>query len=163
MVTCTMRRFVLQKPGSAHHQHRSLPRTAAHTVEHDGRRLADDADVPRLLAQLAHGGLLGGLACVDEARGHLDGDLVDGRAVLLLQDDLGTGGPVEDGDDADAVDLAARGPGAALGRLPGAVLPVGVLVGELDELDPGGLAVGLGGIELGCGREEVVTYQRACG
>lgn len=87
-------------------------------VEHHGRGVGHDPDVARLLAQLAHGGLLGRLAGVDEARGHLERDAVDGRAVLLLQDNLLARGLLEDGDDADAVNVAALGPRGALGGLP---------------------------------------------
>ncbi len=59
------------------------------TIEHDGRRLQHLGNVARLLLQLADGGLLGGLAGVDQAGGELDDDLVDGGAVLFLEDDLG--------------------------------------------------------------------------
>lgn len=116
----------------------------AGVVEHDGRRLRDDADVARLLAQLADGGLLGRLAGVDEPRGDLERDAVDGRAVLPLQDNvLGAGGGVaQDGDDADAVNVAAGGAAAALGGLPGARLAGLVLV-----VDPGAALGGRKGRE----------------
>ncbi|KAF1739193.1 Nudix hydrolase 14, chloroplastic [Beauveria bassiana] len=101
--------------GDVHHAQVGV--AEARVVEHDGRRLGDDADVARLLAQLAQGGLLGRLAGVDEARGDLERHAVNGRAVLALQHNvLGAGGGVvEDGDDADAVNGARGGALATLG------------------------------------------------
>lgn len=137
----------MQKPGSGaiviSIEKHTLDNRKQHTVEHDGRRLRRDTNVPRLLLELPHGSLLGGLPLVDEPCGDLDADLVDGRAVLLLQDDLGAGGLLEDGDDADAVDVAGLGTGAALGGLPGARGAVLVGVVDLGELDPAGFCVGL--------------------
>jgi hypothetical protein len=102
----------------------------ARVVEHDGGGEIGRADVARLLAQLANSGFLRRLAGIDEARGHLDADHVDGGAVLALDDELGTGGLVEDSDDADAVNIAVGWSRAALSRLPGPGDFVCILIGE---------------------------------
>ena len=58
------------------------------TVPHHRRALRDLAYVARLLLELPDGSLFGCFPFVDEARGHLDHDLVGWGAVLLLEDDL---------------------------------------------------------------------------
>jgi hypothetical protein len=58
------------------------------TVEHDRRALCDFAHIAGLLSQLTNRRFLCRLACVDESRWDLDGDLVDRGAVLFLEDDL---------------------------------------------------------------------------
>ena len=100
------------------------------TVEHDGGGLGNTPDVARLLPELTDGGVLGGLALVDQPRGHLNAHLVHGRAVLLLEDDLrARGGPsLHDGQDAHPVDVAALRPRPPLRRLPDPLLPVRVAV-----------------------------------
>lgn len=101
------------------------------TVEHRGRRLDDLPHVARLLPQLPEGCRLRRLAAVDQAGGHLDAHLVYRRAVLLLEDDLGPRGLLDDGQDADPVDVAALGPRPPPRRLPEPGLPARVAV-----LDP---------------------------
>lgn len=105
----------------------------ARVVVHDGRRLGHHADVARLFLELAHGGLFGGFARVDEAGGDLDDDLVDGWAVLLLQDNLLARGLVEDGDDANAIDVCAGGASASFSGFPGSLGAFGVLVRDAVE------------------------------
>lgn len=60
------------------------------TIEHDGRREACLAHISRLLPQLTHGSLFGRLALVYQTGRDLNGDLVNGRAELLLQYELGS-------------------------------------------------------------------------
>jgi hypothetical protein len=58
-------------------------------VEHDGRDFGHLCDIAGFFLHLADGGLLGGLAGVDQAGGDFDDDLVQRRAVLLLENDFG--------------------------------------------------------------------------
>ena len=80
-----------------------------HTIEHHPHptlplRLLRHTHVAGLLPQLTHGALLRAFARVDEAGGHFDADLGNWRPELFLQEEFGTGGLLEDGDDADAID-----------------------------------------------------------
>lgn len=100
------------------------------TIKHDRRHLVHSTNIPRLLPQLAHSRLPNALALVDEAGRQLDGDLVQRRAELPLQQDLGARGRLEDGEDAHAVDAAALGPRRPLRRLPRARLVLVVVVGQ---------------------------------
>jgi hypothetical protein len=59
------------------------------TIEHHGAALRHGAHVASLLFQFPDSSLLGRLAGVDEACGYFDDDLVEGRAVLLLEEYLG--------------------------------------------------------------------------
>jgi hypothetical protein len=72
--------------------------------------------------------LFGGFSRVDEACGDFDGDFVNWRAVLLLEDDFAARGLVEDSDDADAVNVCVFGTGSAFGGFPCSSDAVGVLV-----------------------------------
>lgn len=105
------------------------PRTPAAVRNHG-------AHVARLLAELAHGGLLGRLALVDQAGRQLDDHPIGGRAELLLEQQLGPRRLLEDGDDLDGVDGAALGLGGALGGLPGSQVAPLVMVGDLLEAEP---------------------------
>lgn len=67
------------------------------TIEHHGRSLGDLAHVARLFLQLPDRRRFRRLARIHQAGGHLDAHLVHWRAVLLLQDDLGTRGFRDDG------------------------------------------------------------------
>lgn len=97
-------------------------------IKHDHARLARHAHIARLLTQFSHGGFFGCFTGVDEAGGDLDADLVERGAVLLLEDDFGGGGFAEEGEDADAVDVAVFGAGGAFGVFPGTLNTVGVCV-----------------------------------
>lgn len=132
-----------------------------HTIKHDRRGLRHLANVSSLFLELADGSLLGRLTLVDESRRDFDADLVNGRTVLFLEDDFGAGGLLEDGDNADAVNLAVLGAGAALGGFPGASVTVLVVVVDLDELDPASLALALrfyGSDRVRCSRLLGVSY-----
>lgn len=112
--------------GDVHHL--QVRRAETRVVPHDGAGLARDAHVARLLPELAHGGLLRRLPGVDETRGDLDGDGVQRGAVLLLEDDGGSLRQVEDGQDADAVDLGGGRACRALRVLPRSLYAIGILV-----------------------------------
>lgn len=65
---------------------------------------------------------------------------------MLLEEDFFAGGLVEDGDDADAVDFAALGPGAALGGFPDSLFAGWILI----VYSVAGLRCWLGRV-MGCG------------
>lgn len=81
------------------------------TIVHHTARLLSDTHVPRLLLEFANCAFLNRLPCIDQTRGDLNDHLIDGRTVLLLQEELWTGRMIQDGHDANAIDLTVGGPG----------------------------------------------------
>lgn len=100
----------------------------ARVIIHDRRNLRHLTHISRLLTQFAHSSFFGRLASIDKAGGDFDRDLVNRWAVLLLKDDFLAGRFVDDGEDADAVDVSVLGSGASLGRFPCAGYAIGILV-----------------------------------
>ena len=91
-VTCTMFRFVLQKPGSAHtsaqvhtYKYQTCKAMEAHTIKHNRTNLCRNTHVPRLLLQLPHRALRRILPSIHQPSRHLYHDFVYGRPKLLLQ------------------------------------------------------------------------------
>lgn len=80
-------------------------------MKHNRTRLLDNTYITRLLLEFPHGALFGCLALIDQSGWHFDGDFVDGRSELFLEEDFGAVGCIEDGDYADAVDGAIFGAG----------------------------------------------------
>ena len=91
-VTCTIFRFVLQKPGSAYvsaqvHIYRSQTCKVmeAHTIKHNRTYLRGNTHIPRLLFQLPHRALGRAFASIHQPSRHLYRDLIYRRPKLLLQ------------------------------------------------------------------------------
>ena len=109
------------------------------TIEHDGgdaesRIFEHLTNIASLFPQLTHSACFRGLTRVHEACGKLDDRRVGRRAPLLLKDDawfiVGFGWILQDGCDANAVDITAFRPREALAMFPRSYRALRVGVGS---------------------------------